>query len=328
MNQSKPHTRIPQDVIPQQLRTAPPFSDLFPVKMATLGAITESMEQGGFDQAEPIVVWDDLVIDGHTRLGAALAAGIPRVPVVYHDFEDEDEAIQYAIKRQRDRRNLTDNDLLRCLDVLDKRKDRSNNFNADPKAPHGALDEPGGKSADTTAELLGTSTRKVERARAVLDHASDDVKAQVLAGEKSINSAYNETKATPPRAPRPKPADTGEVEELRQRVADQVEKLKVQADEIKELASLLESTEEENKAMGRVLDAEDKVKAALAEVRRFKEMARIYEERNNGLMNQNHALAADCKRWMNKFMRLEKATKGQVPTPPVAEDYPFDDDAA
>jgi hypothetical protein len=40
------------------------------------------------------------------------------------------------------------------------------------------------------------------------------------------------------------------------------------------------------------------------------------------MMGQNHALAADCKRWMNKFLRLEKATKGTVPV--EEEESPFD----
>ena len=314
------------DTIPQSLRTAEPFSGLFPVKMTTLGAITESMEDHGFDPAEPIVTWDGLVIDGHTRLGAALAAGIPYVPVVEKDFADEDEALQYAIKRQRDRRNLTDSDLLHCLEVLDRRKDRSNNFNTAPKASHEALDEPAGKSAAATAEILGTSRAKVERARAVLDHAPEEVKAQVQAGAKSINAAYNETRTLPSPRPlpirRPAPQADGETDQLRARI----EELEAA---LQETAKLLRDTEEENKSFGRVLEADDQVAAAMAEVKRFRELARVTQERNNGLMGQNHALARDAKRWMNKFLRLERSMKGlpvdEIPTEDE-DPGPSDDD--
>jgi hypothetical protein len=53
----------------------------------------------------------------------------------------------------------------------------------------------------------------------------------------------------------------------------------------------------------------------MAEAKRFRELARVTQERNNGLMGQNHALAADAKRWMNKFKRLEKLNKGEAVDP-------------
>lgn len=316
---------------PQSLRTATPFMDLFPVKLSTLGAITESMEEIGFDPAEPIVIWDGMVIDGHTRLGAALAAGLREVPVVEKDFADEDEALQYAIKRQRDRRNLTDTDLLRCLDVLDRRKNQTAGLMRGPVASpevteiQGTYDEPKGRSAGITAEILGTSKTKVERARAVLDHAPEELKAQVLAGEKTINAAYNETRPTP--APRPLPNRTDpdatarlEAARARNEIAAQLEECQEQ---LRETAKLLRDTEEENKAFARVLEADDQVAAAMAEVKRFKELARVTQERNNGLMGQNHALAKDCRRWMNKFLRLEKLHKGELT---ASEPEPNDED--
>lgn len=317
---------------PQALQTAEPFSGLFPVKLSTLRAITESIEANGFDPAEPIVTWGGLVIDGHTRLGAALAAGVEEVPIVEKVFADEDEALQYAIKRQRDRRNLTDSDLLHCLEVLDNRKDRAANLPQPAKASgealgiQGTYDAPKGKSAEATAEILGTSRAKVERARAVLDHAPEAVKAQVQAGEKSINAAYNETRPAPTPRPRPArnphPAVEGDAGKLEGRVIELEAQVEERDAAILELTKLLRDTEEENKSFGRVIDSDDQLKAAMDEAKRFRELARVTQERNNGMMGQNHALAADCKRWMNKFLRLEKATKGTIPV--EEEDSPFD----
>jgi hypothetical protein len=46
------------------------------------------------------------------------------IPVFFQSFPDEDSALEYAIHNQRNRRNLTDAELLRCIEVLDRRKER------------------------------------------------------------------------------------------------------------------------------------------------------------------------------------------------------------
>jgi hypothetical protein len=52
-----------------------------------------------------------------------------------------------------------------------------------------------GKSAKETAELLGTSTTKVERARSCLaDDTPDEIKNDVLSGKKSINQGSKEAR--------------------------------------------------------------------------------------------------------------------------------------
>jgi hypothetical protein len=74
-----------------------------------------------------------------------------------------------AIHRQQDRRNLTDAELLKCIQWMDQRKerggDRGNQYTGG-KAQSCALP----KSADQTAQTLGISARKVERVRTVMDH--------------------------------------------------------------------------------------------------------------------------------------------------------------
>lgn len=181
---------------PSDIEVRAPFSTLFPIDRETLEAIAADMRTNGYDAAQPIVLWRNSVVDGHTRLEAAMLAGVPDVPVVEREFADEDEALQYAIHTQRDRRNLTDADIVRLVGELDKRRTRAagqtrdENGRLQPKAPSEAI----GKSAVATAEIIGTSRQKVEKARAVLDKATPEVKAAVMAGERSINSAYQETR--------------------------------------------------------------------------------------------------------------------------------------
>ncbi len=104
----------------------PPFSDLFPPKPLVLDAVVEAMTTYGYDQSQPIIFWDEgqVVTDGHTRLRAAQEAGIEDVPVHYKSFDTEEEALSYAIHLQRNRRNLTDAEVMRCIEALDRRKQR------------------------------------------------------------------------------------------------------------------------------------------------------------------------------------------------------------
>jgi hypothetical protein len=187
---------------PESLKRAEPFSALFPANAATADAISASMARDGFDPAFPIIAWNGVVVDGNTRLAAAKKAKLREVYYIDHQFDDEDAAVAYAIACQRNRRNLTDADILRCVTELDKRKSKADTLKRGDESPE-ATSVATGKTAAATAEIIGTNRGKVEKARTVLDRAEPETKAAVLAGEKSINAAYRETvgAAPPPAAP-------------------------------------------------------------------------------------------------------------------------------
>jgi len=175
---------------PDEIKTGEPFKSLFPIEPATLTAVAEHMEEHGYDPAQPLVVWLErgVLLDGHTRLAASRKLNFARVPVVEKGFRTEDEAVEYAIHCQRDRRNLSDADLLRWIQEVDKRKSAGRpQKSAQPCANSG-------KSAEATAAVVGVSARKVEQARTVIDQADEETKAKVAKGEMSINKAYNETR--------------------------------------------------------------------------------------------------------------------------------------
>ena len=167
----------------KELRIAEPFKSLFPIREDVLARIIADMKKNGFDSARPITVWAGhkfTVVDGHTRLLAAIKLGIPGVPIVFREFADENKALEYAINSQRNRRNLTDAELLRCLSALDKRKKTG--------ISKGNVEL--GKSAERTARLLGISRSKVERLRSIADHAPATIKLAVLSGDLTANRAY------------------------------------------------------------------------------------------------------------------------------------------
>ncbi len=166
-----------------------PFASIFPIGNDTLESIKLDMSSNGFDQVFPIIVWakENIVVDGHTRFAAAKAIGMEEVPVLFKDFENEDDAILYSFHVQRNRRNMSDDDILRCLQLLDTIHATSQNEKN--------LDSPEltrKETNDIRAKELGISHHKVDKARKVLEHGTDEIKESVNAGKKSINKAFQE----------------------------------------------------------------------------------------------------------------------------------------
>jgi hypothetical protein len=139
---------------------------------------------------------------------AAQQVGIENVPVEHKKFASEDAAVEYAIHCQRDRRNISNADLVRWVLELDKRKTKAETLSmateaarqaktGEPsEAPLGATDtKPGShhKSSHDTAAVLGIGSRTVERIRTVIDHAPEEIKQAMEKGEMSICAAAKET---------------------------------------------------------------------------------------------------------------------------------------
>lgn len=180
------------------IKTRAPFNALFSISSGVLGAIKEHMEAHGYDESHPIVLWDEagVVVDGHTRLEAARQVGIEDVAVHCQSFADEGAALTYAIHNQRHRRNLTEAEILKCIEAVDARRDRGGDRRSEEaksKPPIGGIEKNKSPSAQDTAHIVGVSTRKVERARGVL--AEPRAAAAVMAGKKKISRAYQEIQA-------------------------------------------------------------------------------------------------------------------------------------
>ena len=187
------------------LVTRPPLDNLFPWDDALLATITKSMVENGFDLAHPLVVWTDApggptVIDGHHRLAAARAARLEEVPVARVYFSSEKEALERAIAEQRDRRNMSAEELrahvARAIASLDKSKEErreavggsgANQHTRATGSPDPVPDS--GRSADHIATVVGTSPATVKRVRAVLDSGDEETKKQLLDGKVTPKAA-------------------------------------------------------------------------------------------------------------------------------------------
>jgi len=108
----------------KEIKSQKPFNAIFSKDEKVITAIKENMELYGFDEAFPIILWNNIIIDGHQRYEAAQRSNLSEVATISYNFDSEQAAIEYAIHNQRDRRNLTDIELLRCIEILDKKKEK------------------------------------------------------------------------------------------------------------------------------------------------------------------------------------------------------------
>ncbi len=164
------------------------LSGLFRRDEKVLEALTSSMRESGFDPATPLVAWrkgDALVlVDGHTRLEAARAAGLSEAPVAIKDFAGDDEATMYAILVQRNRRNLTDREIMKLVQVHDRLKSRGGDRRS-AEAGSKISNEIFETSAQRTAEDLGISASMVNRARRALKNP--EIAAKIECDELTIS---------------------------------------------------------------------------------------------------------------------------------------------
>jgi hypothetical protein len=190
-------------VDPNDLPVRPPFSDLFPVRPTIREKVAMSMREDGYDASKPINVWrqEGIVVDGHTRRLAAIEAGV-EVLICLRDFRDEDEALDYAIRSQRDRRNMTDAELLCLVEAVDRRRKAGR----PSELASSQANSPSGKSSEQTADLIGTSRDKVEKARTINDYTDQtgdtEIKEAVKTGKLTINKACKRVKEKRNRNPR------------------------------------------------------------------------------------------------------------------------------
>lgn len=193
-------SRVP-DLIPiESIPIMEVFKDLFPMKSQNREAIAESIQKNGFDPKKAVLIGNfpdgsRSLVDGYTRRAGSLDAALTDIYAWNQDFESIDAAIDWALHEQLDRRNLSESETYEFVLKIDQVKGKGRKTN-----------EYRGKSAIKTAELVGTSPRKVERIRTVEKLATPEQKKAIHNGEKSVYRVYQEIKENAPNgANSPKP---------------------------------------------------------------------------------------------------------------------------
>jgi ParB-like chromosome segregation protein Spo0J len=180
---------------PKDVRTHPALG-IFSIDPDVLERITAHMRQYGYDSAHPIVLgigpWTEegpVVVDGHTRLRASLDASIEEVDVTISQFETLNQAVEWAIHYQRDRRNLSAGELHKLIQAIDRphehggdRKSEEIKGTRDPLKSDQVEPVPLEKTSLTaTAKTVGVSPKTVQHSRLI---ASDpEIEEKVQTGE-------------------------------------------------------------------------------------------------------------------------------------------------
>ena len=162
------------------------FQNLFPLDETVISKICESIKKDSYDKSQPIHVLKDTMtlIDGHNRLEAAKRCGLKEIPVYFHRFENKQDAIEYALLLQLNRRNLNDAELFEAIGFLDKLKNKGMQ----------TADVERGKSAELLAKKIGVSRSKIEKVRTIKNKGDEETIKAVSNGDISINAGYNAIK--------------------------------------------------------------------------------------------------------------------------------------
>ena len=151
---------------------------------------------------DALVLWGDVLVDGHNRYRICEAHGLP-YRTVQKDFADRNETMLWMIRNQLSRRNLTAyvrSELALKLKPLiagiakenqGMRTDLCQKSDKSPIDTKREIAKAAGVSHDTIA--------KVEKINAV---ATPEMKAQLRNGDMSINQAYQEVKKSERKAER------------------------------------------------------------------------------------------------------------------------------
>ena len=112
-----------KEIKPYKTRELEDFEEIkfFAINPETFVRVKRHMSIRGYDPSQPIVVWNGKIVDGRTRRAVALELGIEEIPGFEIPFADDDEAVEYAVHNQVDRRNLRQSEIFNLVTELDKK---------------------------------------------------------------------------------------------------------------------------------------------------------------------------------------------------------------
>lgn len=142
---------------------------------------------------DPIVVWNGTIVDGHNRYRICRQNKIP-FEVKEMNFKNESEAIQWIIKNQLGRRNLSTYSkcemVLRFESQLKKIAEMRRREAVSHYRSTGELGGSNMKTRDILAGMADVSHGTLDKAKAICMSGDEKTKDRLRRGEISINFAY------------------------------------------------------------------------------------------------------------------------------------------
>ena len=149
----------------------------------------------------PIVIWGskNIILDGHNRYEICTRNNI-EFKTITLDFLDEDEAKIWMINNQFSRRNLSNYErsiLALKLDSIIKEKARVNQLSGLVQTPVQQKSDKREKKEELNtnkylSSLAGVSHDTIGKVRTIEQSATDEIKKELLNGNRSINEVYQE----------------------------------------------------------------------------------------------------------------------------------------
>lgn len=169
--------------------TVHPAAAMFPLLPSKqLEELAEDIAANGL--IEPIVTYNDQLIDGRNRLVACGLAGLAE-EIDAHEWQgDPRELIPWIISKNIHRRHLGSSQRALIAAELSNMKVGDNQTSA-------------GLSIGRASQMMNIGERSTARARIVRAEGSDEIKAAVLSGELSVTRAVEQIRG-PKAAPAPK----------------------------------------------------------------------------------------------------------------------------
>ena len=165
-------------------------------------ALEQSLLTDGFKGA-PIIVWGDIIVDGHNRYEICNKHNIP-YEVKEIEFVSKEDAIIWMVRQQLGRRSLTP---LQRIQIVEKyrpfykKKAKENMSLGGGDRKSGSQNSPTPinpeNKIDVRAELAkdaDVSTDTYSKGLKILNSGNEELINETLNGQKTINKAYNESK--------------------------------------------------------------------------------------------------------------------------------------
>ena len=187
----------------KEYRIDPELNGVLPkLSDADYKALEQSLLTDGFKGA-PIMVWGDIIVDGHNRYEICNKHNIP-YEVKEIKFENKEEAIIWMVRQQLGRRTLTP---LQRISIVEKykpfyKKKAKKNMSLGGGDKKSGLENSTNpisveNKIDVRAELAkdaDVSTNTYSKGMKILESGNEELIKETINGQKSINKAFNELK--------------------------------------------------------------------------------------------------------------------------------------
>lgn len=152
---------------------------------------------------DALVLWGNVLIDGHNRYEICTKHGIP-FETVKKEFDSRDDAILWMLNNQLARRNLNDFQhaeiVHKCEDVVKakaKERQRTSTGGTNPQLMEKFPEAEKSTSRDELGKMAGISGKTYEHAVEVIEKAPEPVVQAARSNDLSINMAHQVTKLEP-----------------------------------------------------------------------------------------------------------------------------------